>query len=186
MTHPVLPAPRLDADIQAYLTHLTHERILEPAENAGFALDLFGASVLPQRQTIVRTEHGSWLFVDHAMTPPLGTTTAESQSRRSSSNASPRWRWPGFVPITSGSPTSSPRIGRARLPQLVPAPAHVRRQDELLLDQVREFFHVIGETAAGLGALVSDVGLDPIVLGGVQHPHLPVVSWVVLAQWTWE
>lgn len=29
-------------------------------------------------------------------------------------------------------------------------------------------------------------GLDPIVLGGVQHPALPVVNWTVLAQWNWD
>lgn len=36
------------------------------------------------------------------------------------------------------------------------------------------------------GIATAGVGVDPVILGGVQHPSEPIAFWVVLAQWEWE
>jgi hypothetical protein len=180
------PLPGSTPKSGLYLDALTRERILEPAENAGLEVALFGASLLPQEQTICRTSQGTWLFVDNHDDPTAAQYGGKIplpavQYHRLTSLAHAGVR-PDHVWLAHQLPSD---WDGARLPQLVPAPAPLRQQDEVLLDNVRRFMRGVGELAVGLGAAAAQ-GLDPIVLGGVQHPALPVVSWVVLAQWTWE
>lgn len=43
-----------------------------------------------------------------------------------------------------------------------------------------------GGGVAVLGALtVGAARLDPILLGGIEHPEVPAVAWVELARWAW-
>src|SRR3954447_3677910 len=56
---------RLDGDLRS----LVERRMLSPARERGYELALVGATVLPQRQEIARTEWGTWLFVDHVEDP---------------------------------------------------------------------------------------------------------------------
>jgi hypothetical protein len=180
------PAPGLDPEVRAYLATLTRQRILEPAENAGFGLPLFGASVLPQEQTICRTSHGTWLFVDNRDDPTaaeydgkIPVPAVQDERLRALARAGVR---PDHLWLAHQLPAD---WDRTKLPRLVPAPAPLRQRDEQLLEQVRGFFSGLGQMALGLGAVLG-AGLDPLVLGGVQHPSLPVVDWVVLAQWSWD
>lgn len=46
------------------LIERAEQRMLAPARERSYELRLLGATVLPQRQTIVRSPHGTWLFVD--------------------------------------------------------------------------------------------------------------------------
>jgi hypothetical protein len=78
------------------------------------------------------------------------------------------------------------------IPDLVPAPPRLRHIDEMLLGPVRgakklaSLVKIAGRSLpAGLTA-IAEVGLDPIVLGGVVHPSLPVVQWAILAEWAWD
>jgi hypothetical protein len=186
MPNALLPAPTVDAEVRGYLDALTRERILEPAENAGVELPEFGLSVLPTRQTIVRTKEGAWLFVDSRNDPTaqeyggrIPVPAIQQQRLAALSRAGVR---PDHVWLAHELPAGWDGM---HLPQLVPAPVRLREHDGALLDKVRGFLSGVGEAAVGFGALVAE-GLDPIVLGGVQHPTVSVVNWVVLAQWTWD
>jgi hypothetical protein len=70
------------------------------------------------------------------------------------------------------------------LPPLVPDPPDIRKKDERLRLRLAKAGDLFKGAAASLTAV--GVGLDPIVLGGVKHPELPVVGWCVLAQWEWK
>jgi hypothetical protein len=169
--------------------------MLAPARESGYELRLLGATVLPQRQVIARSPHGTWMFVDHVADP-----TAE--------------RYRGKIPIPAEQHARLAALDRAGVrpdlvwlghelpdswreghPVPVPAPAQLREKDQRLTARLRTatrlFLRGAGATlavattplaaAAALGA-----GLDPIVLGGVRHPEAPVVEWALLAQWDWE
>lgn len=42
----------------------------------------------------------------------------------------------------------------------------------------------VAVATAGVAALGA-VELDPILLGGIEHPEVPAVAWVELARWAW-
>jgi hypothetical protein len=182
----LLPAPQLDAEIERTLTELTEHRMLTPARRAGYELQLVGATVLPQRQTISRTQWGTWLFVDHTEDPtaeeyggqvPIPTDQLAHLSMLDQHGVQPDLAWIIHqLPATykDGDP----------LPQLVPAPRHLREKDERLSLWLAKIIKRVKGAAKNLAE--AGAGLDPVVLGGVKHPELPVVQWCVLAQWEWE
>jgi hypothetical protein len=191
----LLPAPRLSADIEPRLIELAEQRMLSPARRHGYEVRLLGATVLPQRQVIARTSQGAWLFVDHVEDPTARQykgkipIPAEQHARLTAldrAGVHPDVVWLGHqLPATwrEGDP----------IPQLVPAPRHLREKDQRLTQRLRVATELC---LKGIGALLSapvavagaiaEAGLDPIVLGGVRHPEAPVVQWVLLAQWDWE
>jgi hypothetical protein len=66
-----------------------------------------------------------------------------------------------------------------RLPQLAPAPAHLREKDQRLVPWLRTGTKIWPGAAAGVGALAlsplsiaaaAGAGFDPLVLGGVRDP----------------
>lgn len=138
MTEDFLPAPRLDSDVEAYLAALTRECILEPAESAGLKVALLGATVLPQEQTICRSQHGTWLFVDNRNDPtaaeydgkiPIPAVQHERLTALARAGVRPDHVWLAHE-LPSG-------WEGAALPRLVPAPAPLRQQDEILLGRMR-------------------------------------------------
>lgn len=180
----LLPQPAPENETQNYLEMLARERIIEPAENAGYELRLLGATVLPQRQTICRTKHGMWLFVDNQLDPtakeyggriPVPAVQHERLVSLARAGVAPDHVWLGHeLPAGWKGP---------EIPPLVPAPAALRAQDEALVGCVRRVLKGAADVFAVAPSTL--IGQDPIVLGGVEHPSYPVVNWVLLAQWHW-
>jgi hypothetical protein len=197
----LLPAPRLTTDLQPKLVELAERRMLSPAREVGYDLRLVGATVLPQRQVIARTQWGKWLFVSHFDDPtakdyggkiPIPAEQFKRLEELHRAGVRPDLVWLGHQ-LPDGW-----QEGEA-VP--VPAPAHLREKDKRLTQQLSFSTRLFVKGAAGLlagaalaplaaGAAVlgaaAGAGLDPIVLGGVQHPEAPVVQWVLLAQWEWQ
>jgi hypothetical protein len=200
---PLLPAPRLSADIGPDLAEAAERRMLAPARKRGYELRLVGATVLPQRQVIARSQSGTWLFVDHVDDP-----TAH--------------QYKGRIPIPAGEYARLTELDRAGVrpdlvwlghelpptwregdPIPVPTPIHLRRRDERLSRGMQLatglMLRAVGATLAAplvmAGAIAeagaaavaeAGAGLDPVVLGGVRHSQAPIVQWALLAQWEWE
>jgi len=196
----LLPAGDPDDPLALETRTLALDRMIEPAREAGYALHLVGATVLPQHQTIVHTAAGRWLLTDHREDPTADQyggkiPIPEDQLARlrdlDAHGVAPDLVWPAHeLPPDwqEGAP----------LPHLVPPPPALRETDERLASGLgaatKAFALAAGVTAGGaaavpalaLGAIVSSVGLDPIILGGVCHPKAPIVQWAILAQWAWE
>jgi hypothetical protein len=191
----LLPSPRLPAAIQPALLERAEHRMLSPARRAGYELSLVGATVLPQRQVITRTQWGTWLFVDHVEDPtaqqykgkiPIPAAQHEKLVRLDQFGVSPDVVWLGHQQPTGWEEGD---------PVVVPPPRQLRENDQRLTLQLQKTTSLFLKGAAGLMtaaaaplALTAAVGagLDPIVLGGVRHQEYPVVQWVLLAQWEWE
>jgi hypothetical protein len=170
--------------------------MLSPARERGYDLRLVGATVLPQKQVIARTDWGTWLFVDHVEDPtarqyrgkiPVPTDQLGRLRDLELAGVSPDLVWLGH---------QQPDTWQEGDPVDVPAPKHLREKDErltrsltvatqLFLRGVMATVSLAAAPLAVVGALAG-AGLDPIVLGGVRHPDAPVVQWVLLAQWEWE
>lgn len=87
-------------------------------------------------------------------------------------------------PIPQLVPTARPAVSDAH------ALAWSRAGLDLTLQAVRGTALLGAGAVAGglaLGAAVPALAgdLDPILLGGVEHPDAPVVAWVELARWAW-
>lgn len=198
---PLLPAPRPGADVAPRLLELAEQRMLSPARERGYELRLLGATVLPQRQIIARTQTGAWLFVDNVEDPTATQyggklpIPAEQHARLTAldqAGVRPDVVWLGHeLPTTYRD--------HDPIPELVPTPPHLREKDERLTQRLRVattlFLKGAGATlgaaaalplAAGSAVVGAVASLDPIVLGGVRHPDYPVVQWALLAQWEWE
>ena len=202
----LLPAPRVSVEIERQLYELVEARVLEPGLRAGYELQLAGATVLPQRQQIVQTKYGKWMFVNHV---------ADPTARRGAVDVIRRKR--AKIPIPPAELDRLQALERAgvhvdlvwlghQLPdtweegQMVPVttPKHLREKDQRLKQRLMTgtelWLKAATATLAGafalpaIGAagLLAGVGTDPIVLGGIKHPDYPVVHWVLLAQWEWE
>ena len=193
----VLPAPRSDLSVSSELAERTEARMLAPARQRGYELRLVGATVLPQRQVIARSQWGTWLFVDHAKDPTArqygGKIPVPREQRAKLSDLAQAGVRPDLVWLAHELPASWTE-GEA-IPQLVPAPAHLREKDQRLVLRLRTVsdaaLKAAGMTLRFAGTAASSLtvlgaGLDPIVLGGIKHPRYPVVEWAVLAQWEWE
>jgi hypothetical protein len=195
----LLPTPRLSADIEPRLNELAERKMLSPAREAGYELRLVGATVLPQRQVIARTKYGAWLFVNHADDPtanrykgnvPVPAEQHERLAELDRVGVCPDLLWLGHeLPATWQEGDLVP----------VPAPRHLREKDHRLTQRLKTgtelFLKGAGATltvaatapiALGAAVLAAGAGLDPIILGGAEHPDYPVVQWVLLAQWEWE
>jgi hypothetical protein len=193
----LLPAAPHRAEVELRLRDRAERHVLSPARQRGYELRLLGATVLPQRQTIVRSAHGTWLFVDHVEDPtaleyddkiPIPAAEHAKLLDLYEGGVNPDLVWLGHQ-LPADYCDEDP------LPRLVPDPAHLREKDQRLVQWLRTGAKLWLGAAAGLGALAlsplaiagaAGAGLDPIVLGGVRDPELPVVQWVLLAQWEWE
>ncbi len=197
----LLPAPPGDASVSRELADRAEMRMLSPARQRGYELRLVGATVLPRRQVIARSEWGTWLFVDHVEDPtayeydgkiPIPATEHAKLTDLAQAGVRPDLLW-----IAHQLPAEW-KEGDA-IPQLVPAPAHLREKDERLVRRLttasKLFLGACGALLAAAAAPLAfaavpaaaiGAGLDPIVLGGVRHPEVPAVQWALLAQWQWE
>jgi hypothetical protein len=173
--------------------------LLTPAREAGYELSLLGATVLPQGQVIRRTPHGTWLLTNYSQDP-----TAASYGGRIPIPAEPHARLTelaaaGVAPDHVWLAHQLPEDWHPGQPLdgLVPDPKHLRQRDQRLIRELtaasRTAAQVLAVGGLALGAIavaplamLDGVGLDPIVLGGVQHPTLPLVVWAELAAWEWQ
>jgi hypothetical protein len=198
----LLPLPGGDASPEARraLVALAERQMLAPARLAGYELRLVGATVLPQKQTIARTQRGTWLFVNHLEDPtadqyrgriPIPRDQMLRLATLDRYGVQPQHVWVGheLPPTWKEGDSASPSV---------PPPSEMREKDEHLRLRLhvlsKLYLRLIGGIIGGAAALpiaagaalVGGAGLDPIVFGGVQHPELPFVQWAVLAQWTWQ
>jgi len=130
--------PGLKRDLVA----LADRRMLSPAREAGYDLRLVGATVLPQQQTIARTQWGTWLFVNHADDPtaeqykgkiPVPREQLIRLNELHGAGVSPQHVW-----IAHQLPNSY-RDGDP-LTDLVPPPKQLREKDERLKHQLTKAF----------------------------------------------
>lgn len=171
--------------------------MLEPARAAGIELTTVDPTAVPSSQQVCWTDFEAWLFTEFSDDPaaranggklPIPLRIHERLSTLADAGVDPDLVWLAHqLPETwlDGDP----------IPDLVPPPPHLHRIDELLLTPVRGIKKLAGlisvgvrEIPLGVAAFIDGAtsGLDPVVLGGVMHPTLPIVQWAVLAQWTWE
>jgi hypothetical protein len=193
----MLPEQQLTADIERSLDELAEHRMLSPARRAGYELLSVGVTGLPEHEVKVQTQWGTWLFVNHLEDPtakeykneiPVPDDQKDRLFELSRHGVKPDLAW-----IAHQLPDSY-KDGDP----LVPPPRELREKDERLkLRLIRTMriylkgvFTILAGVAAApltvVGGVVAGVGLDPIILGGVKHPELPIVKWCVLAQWEWE
>jgi hypothetical protein len=180
---PPLPIPLPSGDMDRPLTVLVEHRMLAPARRAGYGLRLVGATVLPQRQRITRTQWGTWEFVDHVDDPtaeqyggriPIPADQITRLAELYQAGVNPQFVWLGHQ-LPDNYQEGDP---------LVPELREMREKDERLRLWFASLTNLAKGTAASIAA--AGAGLDPIIFGGVQHPELPIVGWCVLAQWDWE
>ncbi len=192
MAIPLLPAPRMSAEVQRGLSNLVDERMVIPAREAGYELALVGATVLPTEQTIAKTDRGTWLFVDHVDDPtsreyrgrlPIPAEPLAHLAELHRAGVRPQFAWIGHE-LPTGYKEGEP------VPRLVPPPRQLREKDERLTLRLGSIAKVWATTLAGLvvapAAALGAIGTDPIIFGGVRHPDQPVVAWCVLCSWDWE
>lgn len=197
----VLPAPRADANLEREFVQLAEQRVVDPARRAGLEVPMLGATVLPQRQTICRTDQGAWLLVDHTDDPTASHYRGKIPIPAAEIAVLRRLHDAGVHVDTVWLAHELPATYRAgdAIPRLVPVPRELREKDERLtarLTTATELFlkaaalTLTAAVAAPLGvigvAAAATPGLDPVILGGVTHPTLPLVQWCLLAQWEWE
>jgi hypothetical protein len=194
MTIRILPAPTLQADARSVLADLVLRRMLEPASAGGLELTTTEPTLVPSQTEVCWTASGAWLLVAPSQDP-----TSRNRDRRIPVPMAEEMRLallevagvePDLVWLAHQLPATWAE-GEA-IPDLVPAPPRLRHIDEMLLGPVRgakklaSLIKIAGRSLpAGLTA-IAEVGLDPVVLGGVVHPSLPVVQWAILAEWTWD
>jgi hypothetical protein len=194
-----LPPSNLDPAPIRTLTKRADVRLLAPACEAGYELSLLGTTVLPQRQVIRRTQQGTWLLTDYRQDATAALyggripIPAESHARLTELAAA------GVAPDHVWLAHQLPGDWQPGQPvdALVPDPKHLRQRDQRLIRGLqaasRTAAQVLAVGGLALGtmalaplAMLGGVGLDPVVLGGVQHPTLPLVVWVELARWEWQ
>ena len=200
-TESLLPAPHVSVPVARTMNELAEHRMLAPARSAGIELQFLGITHPPVHEQEHKLPSGIWKFVDHVNDPtarefggkiPIPQAKIAELVQLRDACVCPQHLWivhqmpHGYQP---GEPT----------PQLVPVPRELREKDERLqvglTAATRLFVKGAAVTlaaaaapgaailSAGAGALV---GLDPVILGGVEHPTLPLFAWCAPAQWDWE
>lgn len=194
---PLLPTPRTEVAVRSTLLDLTEQRVLTPARRAGYELSLLGATVLPQKQVIAQTQTGKWLLVSHFEDPtaraykgkiPVPAEQLDKLVQIDTAGARLDHIWLGHqLPDTWRQGDAVP----------VPPPRELREKDERLKLTLAKAMNLYLKGAGALlasaaaplalgAAAFAGAGLDPVILGGIQHPEYPVVQWTLLAQWEWE
>lgn len=195
---PVLRPYTAEPAVRSELEELLRVQVLEPAATIDRHLPVFGITHPLTEPELVRSEEfGTWFFVNGFEDPTIETFGAQPipakirQELRDLANTGlPLNR----IWVAHQVPDDWPE--EAPLPQLVPDQPRIRRADESLIKFSDAFAQglglLAGAVAVGLaaGAAVAvagaaTVGLDPLILGGIDHPTQPATIWVVLAQWEW-
>jgi hypothetical protein len=170
------------------LAEEAERRILSPARTAGFDLRPAGITGPPRQGEIVTGPWGKFGLTDHLRDPAMNDgqlPIPPDQIVRL--RELDRVIHSDLLWLAHGLPADW-QPGQP-LPPLVPTPRRLREADARRVELWAKVFKWIGTSAKAVGRAagsVAAVGLDPVVLGGIQHPHAPAVYWVVLAQWDWE
>jgi hypothetical protein len=86
-------------------------------------------------------------------------------------------------PIPDLVPKASPRLSGEKVVELSALPLRLART---ALEGMAVASLAVGSAALLTGAGVAGAAaLDPILLGGVRHPELPLVGWQEIARWAW-
>jgi hypothetical protein len=189
--------PRATTPVSRAVAELAERRMLAPARRAGVELQFLGTSPPPIHGEEHNLTSGVWKFVDHVdeLTArdfsgriPIPLEQIANLKRLRDVGVRPEHIWfahqmpPHFRP---GDPT----------PQLVPTPRELREKDERLTLTLTAASRLLlkgaglaltAAAAPALAVAAAGAGLDPVILGGVEHPEHPLFGWCVLAQWEWE
>jgi hypothetical protein len=181
------------------LTKRADARLLAPAREAGYELSLLGATVLPRGQVIRRTQQGTWLLTNYRSDPTAalygGRIPIPAQPHARLTELAAAGVAPDHVWLAHQLPRDWHPGQPAHAP--VPDPKHLRERDQRLARGLKAASRTAAQVLAvgglALGAIavaplamLDGIGLDPIVLGGVEHPTLPLVGWVELTRWEWQ
>lgn len=178
--------------------------LLEPARRIGrHDIAVIGVTEIPKQPIIRKTNNGTWFFAAPYLDDPglardgaIAIPEVELHRLIALRDAGVRCDliWIGHEVPADWKPGQP-------LPDLVPAPANIRRLDANLERLMRGTAIATAGVAAGvalaagagvglaLGAAVAPfalIGLDPVILAGVKHPTEPVAAWAPLAAWNWD
>ena len=181
--------------VRTELDELLRVRVQERAATIGRDLPVFGITKRVTEPERVRSELGSWYFVNGFADPTIrtfgGQPIPESIQRELRALANTGLQL-DRIWVAHELPPDWP--DDAPLPQLVPDQPGIRRTDESLMKFANAFARMtvlvakgiaVGTAGLVVGAASVTAGLDPLVLGGVDHPTEPATIWVVLARWDW-
>lgn len=182
----LLPPSGGGGELDRPLATLIERHMLAPARKAGVELTFAGVTKMPDgRPQIESTRWGSWLFASSSADPtadwlhriPFPPDQLDRLKLLYQHNVDPE-----IISIAHQLPASY-RDGDP-LPRLVPDPPRMREKDE----QIRRWLVKAKDAVKGVAAGFADAAtkLDPLILGGMKHPDLPLVGWCVLAYWEWE
>lgn len=185
----------LEKELEAFLGR----KVLAPARRMGYDLPILGISDgVPERPIQVRTPSGTWAYAsDYRSDPaaeqyggvsPVPGSILEFLEEMYAGGVRPNKLWLAHEVPGIWEP------GRP-LPPTVPPSQRMRRHDEVLIGVTEQVKRGLVAGAAALGAVAAapaallaaapTIGLDPVILGGVQHPDGPC-AWVPLAAWQWD
>jgi len=192
--------------VRSQLEELLRVRVQDPAATIGRDLRFVGVTDPITKPELVRSEEfGAWYFVDGFDDPTIemfGGQPIPDKIRRDLRNLANTGIQLDRIWIGHEVPPDW-RDGAPR-PQLVPDQPKIRGADEILMKVSHAVVRgaaatgrgVVKGTAltvAGAGLVAGSAfaaggavaGLDPVLLGGVDHPSVPATGWVLLAQWDW-
>lgn len=203
-------SPSLDVRTRAELEAFVGHRIVGPAKSIGYDLPARGFSEPLTGESWWQRPDGDWLLatprsLDPAVAQSGGTMPAPPkvcerivELHRAGVTCDhvavvhelPMGVGPGDA-LPALVPQGTPALGDEQAVALSQAGL------DLAVQAVRGVAVLSGAAIAGglavgaggvavLGALtVGAARLDPILLGGVEHPEIPAVAWAELARWAW-
>ncbi len=186
-----------DPAVRGALEELLRVRVQERAATIGRDLPIFGITKQVTEPERVRSEFGTWYFVNGFTDPTIKTFGGQpipeqiQEELRALANTGLQL---DRIWVAHELPRDWP--DDAPLPQLVPDQPRIRRADEFLVKFADAFARGTAAVAKGtalavagtglvVGAAFATAGLDPLVLGGVDHPTESATIWAVLARWDW-
>ncbi len=198
----IRPSTELDERVREELEAFVGRRIIGPAKAIGYDLPERGFSEPLTGESWWQRPNGDWILATpRALDPAAAQSGGQMPAppevceriaalhrhgvscdhvaviHELSSGVGPGDPLPALVP------KRAPALGDEQ------AIAFSRAGLDLAIQAVKGVAVLGGAAVAGgmaLGALpLAALRLDPILLGGVEHPEVPAVAWVELARWDW-
>jgi hypothetical protein len=192
--------PSIASAVLAELEERLAWEVLEPARAAGVELALLGVTAKPTAPFLAPTPRGTWLIASNHLDDPSAHQLGKIHIPEREHNRLVALEKAGvrcdLVWIAHELPPEWEPD--QPIPPLVPPAPRFRdldtkldRQVRLAIERSAQVALRVGEIGLGLIAapaflLSEGVGLDPVILGGIEHARRDAVVWFELARWEWE